>query len=183
MPENNNKKKGSKKQQENVSINVEGQEEQALRNHDQEKSNEKEPEGKGQEKGRAGGILGKIWNALEQTPIVGLLFKAMGEVLNTLFGTSGQEQSGDRDKKYKEDPIQPESVRQGEWLNSLVNQEKEQDKKHPKDLDQKEIQKAGEGLKEVVKRDNGSDRPIDGMAPNHTPGEAKQEKDGPQVGG
>lgn len=173
MPENYIKKKITKRKNEppeqGVSINVKGQEEQALRNHDQEKSNEKEPEGKGQEEGRTGvGLLKGIVNFIKG-------------IVHAIFDMPQQEQFSDRE--YKEDPIQSESVRQGEWLNSLVNQEKEQDKKHPKDLDQKEIQKAGEGLKEVVKRDNGSDRPIDGMAPNHTPGEAKQEKDGPQVGG
>lgn len=155
MPEHNNKKKGSKKQQEqNVSINVEGQEEQALRNHDQEKL----PEGKGQEEGRTGvGLLKGIVNFIKG-------------IANAIFDMPQQEQSGDRDKKYKEDPIQPESVLQGDWLETLSPQAK------------LEAQEEGKRLKEGLKRSDAGNQSVGIKSPDHTPPETQQEKSEKQIG-
>ncbi|APR97978.1 hypothetical protein [Wolbachia endosymbiont of Folsomia candida] len=155
MPENNNKKKGSRVEnklpQQEVSIKVKGQDaKQAAIN--QGNLNKKEPKGK--EEGRSGGGLFK-----------GVL-KFIKGIFTATIDMPQQGQFDNRDKRSQEDLIQPESVRQGEWLN-LSPETKQKAKK------------AAEGLlKEEVKLDGRSDRPIEGMVPNQTPPEAKQEKSG-----
>jgi hypothetical protein len=138
--------------------------EQVSRN--QEKLNAKEP--KGIEEGRGGGGLVK-----------GIINFVKG-IFTATIDMPRRGQFGDREANSD----QRVSEAQGKWINYTVNHKTEQDiEKNPKDLDQKKVKAAAEGLKEIVKRNTGgSDQPIEGMAPDQTPVEATQEKDGPQVG-